>query len=50
MVQNGIDPNKSQGMRRFVHLEISTNKQYLTSIKVLVPMNLFFDTIIDVDS
>ena len=47
MVKNGIDPNNNPGMQRFSDLDIPTKYQNLIGVIILIPMDRFFDTIID---
>ena len=41
MAMNGIDPNNNSGIQRFFHLDMATQCQYLTSIKILKPADSF---------
>jgi hypothetical protein len=50
MVQNDIiDPNNNVRVYKISHLELATKYQYLFGIINWIPMDRFFDTIIDVD-
>ena len=43
-------PNNQSGVQNFSHLEVPTKYQCWIGITILIPMGMFFNTIVDVDA